>query len=60
MGGVFDVEEVAHLFAVFVIGVIAFEELEFAGGGDLFEGFEDDAAHIAFMIFIGAEDVEVF
>lgn len=60
LGGVFDVEEVTDLFAVFEIGVIAFEELDFTGLGNLFEGFMDDATHVAFMVFIGAKDVEVF
>lgn len=58
--GVFDVEEVATLFAVGVLGVVAFEEVYFALRVDLLKGFGDDAAHVPFVVFVGAEDVEVF
>jgi hypothetical protein len=58
--GVFDVEEVAFLFAVAVVRAMGFEEAEAAGGGDLAEGFVDDAAHVGLVVFVGAEDVEVF
>lgn len=58
--GVFYVEEITNLFAVFVVWVVAFEELDFAGLEDLVVGFVDEAAHIGFMVFVGAEDVEVF
>lgn len=58
--GVFDVEKVAHLFAVLVVGMMTFEELDFAVVADLIEGFVDDGAHVAFVVFVGAVDVEVF
>ena len=35
--GVLHIEEVAHLFAVFVVRAVGFEELDFAGGEDLAE-----------------------
>lgn len=57
---IFDVQEIAHLFAVFVVGSIAFEEINLASIFDLIKGFVNDTTHVFFMIFVGAKDVVIF
>ncbi len=57
---VFDINEIAHLPAVFVFFFIRFEKFDLAGFFDLMKGLENDAGHIAFVVFVGAEDIEKF
>ncbi len=57
--GVFHIEEVAHLFAILVVGAVGFEELDSASGEDLAAGFVDETAHVGLVVLIGAIDVEV-
>ena len=60
LDGVFDVEEVSFLFAIFVVGTVAAEEFESVAFFDLVVGFVDEAPHVILVVFVGAEDVEVF
>ena len=57
---VFDVDEVAALVAVGVFGVMAAEELHRAGLLDLVKGMPDHTGHAAFVVFVGAVNVEEF
>ena len=56
---VFDIEEVAHLVAVGVVGVVALKQADLAGGLDLLVRFCDEAAHVVLMRFVGAEHVVI-
>ena len=58
--GILDVEEIAFLFAVGVIGTMTFEQTDRAGLKHLRVTFIHQAAHVAFVIFVGPEDVEIF
>ena len=57
--GILHIDEVAHLAAIGVFRLVAFEEPNAAGFLNLIEGFADEAAHVAFVIFIRAENIEI-
>ena len=54
------IDEIAHLRAVGVFGLVAFEEADLSGCDDLIVSFADEASHITFVIFVRTENVEVF
>ena len=58
-GGVFNVEEVAHLLAVPVVGSVGFEEADEPFLLRLRGGLVDERAHVGLVVFVGAVDVEV-
>ena len=60
LDGVLHIEEVAQLFAVLELGLVALEELHASGAQNLLVGLVDERAHLALMIFVGPENVEVF
>ena len=60
LDGIFDVDEIALLLAVAIFRPVALEETHAAGFANLLEGFLHDAAHLAFVVFVRSEDVEVF
>ena len=57
--GVFHIEEIAHLIAVGVVGVVALEQADLASGLDLLVGLCDEAAHVVFVGLIGAEHIVI-
>ena len=60
LGGVFDIDEVAVLLAIAIIGTMRLEERKSARLLNELDGLVNDGAHVAFVIFAGAEDIEVF
>src|SRR5580700_8740086 len=60
LDGVLDVDEIASLFAIAILRAMTLKEPHAAGLADLLERFLHEAAHIALVIFVRPEDVEVF
>ena len=58
--GIFDVKKIALLFTVAKIGAVTLEQPDDAIGLHLRRGFVDERPHVAFVVFVRAEDVEVF
>ena len=57
---ILDVDEIALLLAVTILRAIALEEPHAAGFANLLVGLLHDAAHIALVILVRPEHVEVF
>ena len=55
----FDVEKIAPLLAIGVLRTIALEESDDAALPDLLEGFRNDAAHLALVLFVGPENIKI-
>ena len=58
--GVFHVEKIALLFAIAIIRAVALEQPDQALLPHLVGGFVHQRAHVRLVIFVRAEDVEVF
>ena len=58
--GILHVEKVSPLFSVSVLVMIALEQLDLTGLLELRRGFMHHAAHVPLMVFVRAEDIEVF
>src|SRR5689334_12210066 len=59
LGRILNVEKIALLLAVAIFGTVALEEPDAAAFANLLERFNDNAAHLALVIFVRAEDIEV-
>ena len=59
LDGVLHVEEVAHLFAVFVVRPVALEQPDLSGVYDLGVGLVHQAAHVPLMVLVRPVDIEV-
>ena len=58
--GILHIHEVAHLAAVRVFGFVAFEKPDASCVLDFIERLANEAAHVALVIFIWTENIEVF
>ena len=56
---IFDIDEIPQLLAVPVVRTVGFEKAHQALVAHLGIGLVDDTAHIALVVFVGAEDVEI-
>ena len=57
---ILHVDEVPDLLSITIVGTVAAEEADLACLKDLFVSLGDEAAHLALVTLVGAEDVEVF
>jgi len=60
LGGVFDVEKISALFAVPILASGTLEQLYRAGLLNLVECLVHEAAHLALVLLVWTEHIEVF